>query len=95
MSATPQPQLFVNRKIGYYRHQQSGGGNIDVAEDFAGVAVAQASLMEKAEARRDFPMRTVAPTFADRAESGVQFVSRWAGILAFVGTIAAIAYLIF
>lgn len=34
-------------------------------------------------------------TIADRAERGVQLVSRWAGILAFVGAVAAIAWLIF
>ncbi|KKW92798.1 MULTISPECIES: hypothetical protein [Sphingobium] len=65
-----------------------------MAEDFAGIAVVQPSLMDKAEARREFPVRADAATFADRAESGIQFVSRWAGILAFVGAVAAIAWLI-
>ena len=93
MSASPPPQLFVNRKNGYVRHHQSGGGNIDVAEDFAAVATAP-SLIETADVRRDFPMRADI-TIADRAERGLQLVSRWAGILAFVGTVAAIAWLIF
>lgn len=68
-----------------------GGGN--VAEDFAAVAAA-ASLTETADMRRDVPART-GITIADRAERGVQLVSRWAGILAFAGALAAIAWLIF
>lgn len=32
---------------------------------------------------------------ADRAESAIQLLSRWAGILAFVGAVAGIAWLIF
>ncbi|EPR16001.1 hypothetical protein M527_22625 [Sphingobium indicum IP26] len=52
-------------------------------------------MIETAEVRRDFPVRVEGKTFADRAESGVQILSRWAGILAFVGTVAAIAWLIF
>ncbi|WP_176590057.1 hypothetical protein [Sphingobium sp. EM0848] len=65
-----------------------------MAEDFAGVAVAQPSLNEKMEARRNVPARADAVTFADRAEKGVQLLSRWAGILAFVGAVAAIAWLV-
>src|SRR3546814_7344160 len=80
-------ELVVNRKIGYKRHHQSGGWNIDVAEEFAAVATAP-TLIETAEVRRDFPVRVEGKTFADRAESGVQVLSRWAGILAFVGTVA-------
>jgi len=34
-------------------------------------------------------------SIADRAEGPIQFVSRWAGILAFCAAIGAIAYLIF
>ncbi|WP_242122696.1 hypothetical protein [Sphingobium sp. Sx8-8] len=66
-----------------------------MAEDFAGVAVVQASLVDTAEIRRDVSVHANPMTFADRAESGVQLLSRWAGILAFVGAVAAIAYLIF
>lgn len=70
-----------------------GGGNIDVTEDFAAVAVAP-SLIETAEVRRDIPMRVDSATFADRAEQGVQLFSRWAGIIAFVGAVAAIVWLV-
>ncbi|WP_375195437.1 hypothetical protein [Sphingobium sp.] len=72
-----------------------GGGNIDVAEDFAGVAVVQPTLIDTADVRREMPVHANSISFADRAESGVQLLSRWAGILAFVGAVAAIAYLIF
>ena len=65
-----------------------------MAEEFAAVATAP-SLIETAEVRRELPARVDGFTFADRAESGIQLVSRWAGILAFVGAVAAIAWLIF
>ncbi|UZW55988.1 hypothetical protein NUH86_04130 [Sphingobium sp. JS3065] len=64
-----------------------------MAEEFAAVAGAP-SLIETAETRRDVPAYAGSVTMADRAERGVQFVSRWAGILAFVGAVAAIAWLI-
>ncbi|WP_313807569.1 hypothetical protein [Sphingobium sp.] len=64
-----------------------------MAEDFAAVAVAP-SLIETADMHRDVPMRVGSVTMADRAERGVQLVSRWAGIVAFVGAIAAIGWLI-
>jgi hypothetical protein len=65
-----------------------------VAEEFAAVATAP-SLIETAELRRELPARIDGMTFADHAESGVQLLSRWAGIVAFVGAVAAIAWLIF
>jgi len=64
-----------------------------VAEDFAVVAVAP-TLIETAEVRRDIPTPTYGITFVDRAEQGVQLFSRWAGILAFVGAVAAIVWLV-
>lgn len=70
-----------------------GGGNIDVTEDFAAVAVAP-SLIETAEVRRDIPVRVDSAIFADRAEQGVRLFSRWAGIIAFAGTVAAIVWLV-
>ncbi|WP_162854596.1 hypothetical protein [Sphingobium estronivorans] len=60
-----------------------------------GVAVAQPSMTEKTERRPSLPMDGAAVIFADRAEKGVQLFSRWAGILAFVGAVTAIAWLIF
>jgi hypothetical protein len=72
----------------------NGRRNIDVAEEFAAVATAP-SLIETAEVRREIPMHVGSTTFADRAESGVQLLSRWAGILTFVGALSAIAWLIF
>ncbi|EQA97374.1 hypothetical protein V475_01000 [Sphingobium baderi LL03] len=36
-----------------------------------------------------------APAFADRAEQSIQLLSRWAGIAAFVGALAAISYFLF
>lgn len=65
-----------------------------MADDFAAIA-ATPSLIETTELRRDLPGHMGTPTIADRAERGVQLVSRWAGILAFVGAVAAIAWLIF
>ncbi|MGC4252972.1 MAG: hypothetical protein QM605_16295 [Sphingobium sp.] len=32
---------------------------------------------------------------ADRAEESIQFLSRWAGIVAFAGALAAISYFLF
>jgi hypothetical protein len=72
----------------------NGRRNIDVAEEFAAVAAAS-SLIETAEVRREIPAHAGSTTFADRAESGVQLLSRWAGILTFVGALSAIAWLIF
>ncbi|WP_152639846.1 hypothetical protein [Sphingobium bisphenolivorans] len=87
-------QLFVNRKIGYDRHQQSGGGDIHVAEEFGAVAVVRSPVSNAADARVELPARVQEPSLAERAESGVQFISRWAGILAFAGTVAAIIWLL-
>jgi hypothetical protein len=64
-----------------------------VADDYAAVAVAQHSITSAAD--RGCAMPAPARTVADRAERGVELLSRWAGILAFVGAVAAIAYLIF
>jgi len=72
----------------------NGRRNIDVAEEFAAVAAAP-SLIETAEVRREIPVHAGRTTFVDRAESGVQLLSRWAGILTFVGALSAIAWLIF
>ncbi|WP_363754715.1 MULTISPECIES: hypothetical protein [unclassified Sphingobium] len=72
----------------------NGRRNIDVAEEFAAVAAAP-SLIETAEVRREIPVHAGSTTFVDRAESGVQLLSRWAGILTFVGALSAIAWLIF
>jgi len=72
----------------------NGRRNIDVAEEFAAVAAAP-SLIEAAEVRREIPVHAGSTTFVDRAESGVQLLSRWAGILTFVGALSAIAWLIF
>lgn len=65
-----------------------------MAEKFAAVAVAEPSLMEAASPRQDLTVRTDPVNFADRAERGVQLFSRWAGILAFAGTIAVIVYFV-
>ncbi|KEQ55480.1 hypothetical protein BV95_00118 [Sphingobium chlorophenolicum] len=65
----------------------------NVAEEFAAIAGAS-SLIETGEVRRDMPARFESVTIADRAERGVQLVSRWAGILAFVGTVTAIVWLL-
>ena len=64
-----------------------------MAEDFAVGAVAP-TLIETAEVRRDIPTYVDGITFVDRAEQGVQLFSRWAGILAFVGAVAAIVWLV-
>ena len=53
------------------------------------------SLVETADIRRDIPMRNDSFDMVDRAEQGIQFISRWAGILAFAGALAGIVYLIF
>jgi len=36
-----------------------------------------------------------APAFADRAEQSIQLLSRWAGIAAFAGALAAVSYFLF
>ncbi|HJT38857.1 MAG TPA: hypothetical protein VJM79_03925 [Rhizorhapis sp.] len=66
-----------------------------MADDFAAVAVAQHSISHAAEAGRSFQPAAATVSAADKAERGIQLLSRWAGILAFVGTVAAIAYLVF
>lgn len=66
-----------------------------MAKEYGAVAVAQHSVADVAEVRQDVPARPPVISLADRAESGVQLLSRWAGILAFVGAVAAIAWLIF
>jgi len=50
--------------------------------------------MEAASPRQDLTVRADPVNFADRAERGVQLFSRWAGILAFAGTIAVIVYFV-
>lgn len=52
-------------------------------------------MIDATDVRRDIPARADHTSFADRAEASVQLFSRWAGILAFVGAVVAIAYLIF
>lgn len=69
------------------------GGNIGVAEDLA-AAVNTPSLIETADVRRDLSVRTNNLSAADRAERGIQLLSRWAGILAFAGALAGIVWLI-
>ena len=91
----PHPwKLFVNRKIGYIRHHKQGGLT-NVADEFAAVAVAQPSSLPTTEAILSSPSHSTAITFADRADRGVELLSRWAGIVVFVGAVAAIAWAIF
>ena len=66
-----------------------------MADDFATVAVAQHSITHAAQAGRSFQPAVPTVSAADKAERGIQLLSRWAGILAFAGTLAVIAYLLF
>ncbi|HEX7742217.1 MAG TPA: hypothetical protein VF489_13825 [Sphingobium sp.] len=63
-----------------------------MADDFATVAVAQHSNIPPADGGRSIPAAVVGRTAADRAERAVDLLSRWAGILAFVGAVAAIVW---
>ena len=62
-----------------------------MADDIAVAAVAQRSITPSSNP----VIATQVGTAADRLERGVELFSRWAGILAFFGTIAALAWLIF
>lgn len=66
-----------------------------VADELAAVAATKTSFSDAGLAVRDLPENGHALSIADRAEGPIQFVSRWAGILAFCAAIGAIAYLIF
>ena len=87
-------QLFVYRKIVYIRHLEQGGFQ-NVADDFAAVAVAQPSTHKANEANVVIAAPSPTISLADRADRGVELLSRWAGILIFAGVVAGIAYLIF
>ncbi|EQB30041.1 hypothetical protein [Sphingobium ummariense] len=65
-----------------------------MADEIATIAAAQ----PKAGHARTIthPSQQVADqNIVDRAENAIQLLSRWAGILAFVGAVAGIAWLIF
>lgn len=94
MTFRPLRQLFVYRKILYIRHHEQGGFQ-NVADDIAAGAVAEPSSRRTHET-----VRTIAPpspviSFADRADRGIELLSRWAGIAIFFGVVSGIAYLIF
>lgn len=66
-----------------------------MADDFTTIAVAQPSSMSKAANRcGDVPFEIRPAVFADRAERGVELLSRWVGIAAFAAAVAAIAWMI-
>ncbi|WP_037470648.1 hypothetical protein [Sphingobium sp. DC-2] len=66
-----------------------------MADDFAAVAVAQPSPGRSHDAEAIRPAALPASSLADRADRGVEILSRWAGILTFIGVVAGLAYLIF
>ena len=66
-----------------------------MADDFATVAVAQPSQGRLHEGDIGIPAPLPAASFADRADRGVELLSRWSGILTFAGVVAGIIYLIF
>ncbi|WP_066523619.1 hypothetical protein [Sphingobium sp. EP60837] len=67
-----------------------------MADDFATVAVAQpSSLNSTTDQRRRVAFETAPRAFADRADRGVEILSRWAGIGTFAAAVAAIGSLIF
>ena len=66
-----------------------------MADDIATIAVAQHTHSPSADAGSTFALSQPSLTIADRAEWGIQLVSRWAGIIAFAAAIAGIGYLIF
>ncbi len=61
-----------------------------MAEELAATAVAQAISMDGTGQPVTFRPLVRAFSIADRAEAPIQLLSRWAGILAFVGTLVAI-----
>ncbi|HKT78292.1 MAG TPA: hypothetical protein VJQ78_16285 [Sphingobium sp.] len=65
-----------------------------MADELAAVAVAQHAIPQAAERRRSFEPAAPVMSMADRAERGIQLLSRWAGILTFLGALGAIAYLV-
>jgi hypothetical protein len=66
-----------------------------VTDELAVVAATKTSLSDAGIAVCDLPENAHTLSIADRAEGAIQFVSRWAGILAFCAAIGAITYLIF
>ena len=65
-----------------------------MANDFATVTVAQPSQARPQAGGTVIPPPLPAASFADRADRGVELLSRWAGILTFAGVVAGIIYLI-
>lgn len=65
-----------------------------VADEFAAVAVAQSSLTDATGIGRDLTGTAPQRSIGEWAERPIELLSRWAGILAFVGTVAVIAYLV-
>ena len=66
-----------------------------MADDFAAVALAQPSSLNKSASERSILAFEARPEiFADRAERGVEIFSRWAGIISFAAAVAAIVWFI-
>lgn len=68
-----------------------------MSDDFAAVAaVAQPSPMSGITGERHpIAIDAVPRSFADRADRGVEILSRWAGIATFAAAVTAIAWFIF
>ena len=66
-----------------------------MADDFAKVAMARPSQGRPHAVDIVLPAPLATASFADRADRGVELLSRWAGILTFAGTVAGIIYVIF
>lgn len=66
-----------------------------MADDFAAVAVAQPSPMNGIIGERHPIAIDATPrSFADRADRGVEILSRWAGICTFAAAVAAIIWFV-
>lgn len=65
-----------------------------MADDLATAAIAQHSLPPVMEDSRVVARTAPLQSPDDAIERGIQLFSRWVGILAFIGTVAGIIYLV-
>lgn len=67
---------------------------MNVADDNVAMAAIRQPRLDMAEALQNMEPQGRSRLLADRADDVVHVLSRWAGILAFVGTVAFIGWLV-
>ncbi|WP_231923332.1 hypothetical protein [Sphingobium cloacae] len=66
-----------------------------MSDEAVRIKIADESSKDSCFGYRPMGSAIAVPGLADRAEQSIQILSRWAGILAFAGALAAISYFLF